>query len=353
MTPITLIIDRTFRGVGRVKKATGTTNPKVVRKLSEMLTELHEDGRLDILRAIRDGKLTLMEVYDAKRRRKLDELVTDATARPLSEAMQAWIDKLEAGVDYSEEHIVSLGQSLKKLTDEKLTKMKAPKVADLPAILETLRDTLGKASPRSFNLARHNASSYVRANFKRSNPLWSAIGAVEPRKVRKPKPRPDLTVEWMRGMFPSPQTDPQDACAWAMALSGMGPKEYWGTWNTMADRVRVYGTKREARVRDVPLVQPIAVPQLSREAFRQRLEHRTKKRVSPYDFRRTFARWMERAGIVRARRRAYMGHSSGDVTDLYEAHEMNAYLKEDAARMRAYIGLPPDNTPPVRLVEEA
>jgi integrase len=351
MTPITLVIDRTFRGLGRIKKATGTTSPVVARKLSEMLTELHEDGRLDILRAIRDGRLTLLEVYDAKRRRKLGELVTDATARPLADAMKAWIKKLEAGVDYSEEHIVSLGQSLKKLTDENLTGMKAPKVADLPAVLEALRDTLGKTSPRSFNLARHNASSYVRANFKRSNPLWSAIGAVEPRKVPKPAARPDLTVEWMRNMFPNPESDKLDACAWALALTGMGPKEYWGRWDIRTDRVRVSGTKREARVRDVPLIQPIAVPQLSREAFRQRLEHRTKKRVTPYDFRRTFARWMERAGVMRSRRKYYMGHSAGDVTALYEASEIDAYLVSDAALMRKYLGLPEPTPQPLRVAK--
>jgi len=340
MTPVTLVIDREFAGVGRIKKASGTTNPVVKRKISKMLTELRSEGRLDILRDIRDGHTSLMEVYDAFRRNALHEIATGATAKPLDAAMGGWIKKLEPGTDYSHDHITSLEQSLKKLLDVRLTGVAAPRVADLPELLETLRDSLGKAQPRSFNLARSAASAYIRAKFKRSHPLYLAINAVERRKEPKPAPRPDLTVEWMRNMFPSPQTDAQDACAWAMALSGMGPKEYWGRWELAADRIKIHGTKREARVRDVPLVESIPSPQITRNAFRLRLEHRCDRKVTPYDFRRTFARWMERAGVMRSRRKYYMGHAAGDVTALYEQSEIDGYLVSDAVLMRKYLGLP-------------
>ena len=33
-----------------------------------------------------------------------------------------------------------------------------------------------------------------------------------------------------------------------------------------------------------------------------------------------------------------MGHKGGDVTDLYEWHEVKAFLAEDAAKLRAFIG---------------
>jgi hypothetical protein len=35
-----------------------------------------------------------------------------------------------------------------------------------------------------------------------------------------------------------------------------------------------------------------------------------------------------------------MGHAAGDVTSLYERHEIDAHLIADAAKMRAWIGLP-------------
>ncbi len=131
----------------------------------------------------------------------------------------------------------------------------------------------------------------------------------------------------------------------------MGPKEFWGKWEALGDRIRIHGTKRDARDRVVPLIQPIAVPRITREAFRQRLEHRTSKRVSPYDFRRTFARWMESAGITRARRIAYMGHQGGDVTSLYERSEITAYLEQDAKALREWLGIEPTAPQPLTIAK--
>lgn len=39
---------------------------------------------------------------------------------------------------------------------------------------------------------------------------------------------------------------------------------------------------------------------------------------------------LQMARVPRARRRMYYGHQSGDVTDLYEAHEMTAFLRRDS-----------------------
>ncbi len=157
-------------------------------------------------------------------------------------------------------------------------------------------------------------------------------------RAKGSNPRPDITVEWMQGMFPD-ATDRIAAAAWSMATTGMGPSEYWGRWDVMADRVRVYGTKREARARDVPLIRSPAVPRLSKDNFRKQINKLTGGRVEPYDFRRTYSRWMERAGIVRARRKMYMGHAAGDVTGLYERHELEAYLVADARLIQVFIGM--------------
>jgi integrase len=61
-------------------------------------------------------------------------------------------------------------------------------------------------------------------------------------------------------------------------------------------------------------------------------------RLRMYDLRRSFAVWMEEAGIPRSRRKSYLGHSAGDVTRLYERRELLAWLQEDAGRLRAYAG---------------
>lgn len=345
MTPVTLIIDRTFPGVGRIKKATGTTNPAVRRKLNRMLTALYDDGRLDILRAIRDNNLSLLQVHDAYQRKALDQLPTVETVKALVPTMRAWVDGLRVPDDYSAKHITSMRTTLGYL------EAAAPKATlhDLPAVLDKLRDSLGKPYPRSFNLARAHCMAFVRATLKRSHELYAQITDIELRKVPKRAERPDLAPDWMRAMFPSPATDPVDAIAWGMAATGMGAEEYWGRWAVMADRVRVYGTKRDARVRDVPLVLAPSAPAMHRRTFEDKVRERTNRAIEPYDLRRCFSRWMESAGVPRIRRKMYMGHAVGDVTELYERHEVEAYLRADALKVREWLGLPSDEPPTLRL----
>jgi hypothetical protein len=332
MMPLTIIVDRQFRGVGRIKRASGTTSQKVVDKINEILTELYDDGRIDLLRAIRDGHITLLEVRDAHRRRKLDALATGATVRPLIKAMRDWSEAMEC----SDKHRISLGTSIAYL------EAASPKatINDAPRVVEGLRKTLGGRHARSFNLARSAVLAFLRDTVKQSHPLWNAVRDVSPRKVVKRAPRPDLTPDWMREMFPNPGTDATDAIAWGMATTGMGAGESWGRWDVRADRVRIFGTKREARVRDVPLTMVPLAPRLHHRTFEDHVRDRTDRKVQPYDLRRCFARWMESAGITRARRIAYMGHAAGDITSLYERHEISAYLVADAEKMRAFVGVP-------------
>ena len=336
MVPTTLVIDRRYRGVGRIKKATGTKVPAVKRKLERMLEALYGDGRLDLLRLIRDGKLSLMEVHDAYQRRALNLLPTGQTVSPLVETMRAWVDGLRIPTDYSKHHVVTMGTSVRYLEKAKPTAL----LSDLPAVLEQLRDSLGKKHPRSFNLLRSHCMAFVRATLKKSNPLWLACSAVEPRKIAKAAPRHPLNPVEMRNWFPAPETDPLDAIAWTMATTGMHAKELWGRWSVKADRIDIHGTKREGRDRSVPLVMLPTVPKWKiartfENAFRKRTTAFT-----PYDLRRTYSNWMESSGIPRTRRRMYMGHGAKDVTDLYEAHEVAAFLVDDGAKLRGFLGIP-------------
>lgn len=328
-----LSIDRIFGGVGRIKKRSGTYTPAVKRKLERMLDGLYDEGRLDILRLIRDGKLTLLEVHHAYQRKALGQLPTGETVVPLTRAMQRWIDGLRVPADYSAGHVASLRTSLAYFTKAN----KRATLADLPRVLEKLRDTLGKEHPRSFNLARAAAMAFVRQTLKRNHPLWLAVAAVEPRKVGTTVQRRPLTPDEMRHWFPSPETDPLDAIAWGMATTGMHRSEYWGAWHVESDCVRIDGTKRKGRKRRVPLVHVPAVPAWHHpRTFEDKLRERTTL-FTPYDLRRTYANWMEAAGIPRTRRRMYLGHGAKDVTDLYEEHEVRAYLAEDATKLTAYL----------------
>jgi hypothetical protein len=47
---------------------------------------------------------------------------------------------------------------------------------------------------------------------------------------------------------------------------------------------------------------------------------------------------MEDPGITRSRRKIYFAHAAGDVSDLYERRELDAWLKDDSARLTAHAG---------------
>ena len=330
-----LIVDRKFTGVGRIKRASGTSDPVVFRKINRDLTRLYEDGRLDILRSLRDKRLGFLEVRDAIQRRALDKLPTGRGAASLDEAWLAWTDSLVVPRDCSKKHKESLETSRRYLAAH------APKalVADLPRAVAELRDDLGKKYPRSFNMLKSAAQAFLRETVGRAHPLWIAVAAVEPRKYRKTVKRRGLELDEMREHFPAPESDPVDAIAWTMATTGMHAEELWGEWSTKPDRIHVEGTKRRGRVRDIPLVRRPSVPRIHRRTFENGVRERGKRSIQVYDLRRTYSHWMEEAGIPRTRRRLYMGHGVKDVTDLYENAEVTRFLAEDAERMCRFLGL--------------
>lgn len=330
----TYILDRTIRGVGRIKVASGTSHLATFNRLNEMIDGLRERGRFDLLRSIKDGTLAPLVVWDAYRVNRLESLPSAETLVPLIAAMRAWSKVHDCGDDrrrqlkYDINHI------------ESQTPKDAP-LTHLPAAITMLRASLGvtEGKRRAFNQVRSTALAFAATTLKRSSAIWRDVQAVDPLTLpaqdRNARP---LELDEMRALFPNRQTDPFDAIAWGMATTGMGQKEYWGRWSVKADRVHIAGTKRSGRVRDVPLVLRPAVPRMHRRTFENKLRERTTEHVA-YDLRRTYAHWMEQAGILRSRRQLYMGHGTGDVTGLYERHEVTGFLVEDARRLRVFLGL--------------
>ena len=260
MTPDTLPIDMVFRGLGRIHRASGTTDKAVRRNIKRMLKRLHQSGRLDVLRALRDGKVSFLTVYDAYLRESLHELPVGDTMPLLREAMATWIE--DATPDYSAKHLENLETSRRRFERHD----KEARVADLPRVLEEMRKTYGRKHPRSFNLDRAAALAFTRATLKRSHPVYVACLAVEERTVPKRTAGAHLTVQAIKGFFPNPDTNKVDRIAWALVTTGMGSKEYFDTpWEIRADRIHISGTKRGGRDRDIPLVRPPATPALSRD----------------------------------------------------------------------------------------
>ena len=119
---------------------------------------------------------------------------------------------------------------------------------------------------------------------------------------------------------------------------GMIPKEYWvDGWEELPDRIRSSGQKRPGRTRDIPKWTRVVQPPLGFSTFRKKLRA-VAPHVRPTDFRRSFARWLEEAGVIPPNQRLYMGHGARTMTDLYKSGEVSGQLEADAEKLRAYTG---------------
>lgn len=319
----TLRFDRVFPGIGRIHRVSGTQNKRVFEKMDAMLITLYGQGRADIIKAIRDRKVEPLVVFDAFNRQRLDELPTADTIRPLGVTMREWRLGNVGSKWGALNHAAAERRVLKDMSA-------SATLADLPPQLMRLRGKMQNTA-RTFNIMRFSVMAFMRDTVTKDSPLYAAVRAV-----------PQLPVE--EKMMHKPQmpmalrTAPLDAetmaCALSMAASGMNPKEYWEDGFDCADGViTIHGKKRKARDRQVPDIGLTVQPPLTRSAFVQRIAD-SEVDFTPVDMRRSFANWCEDAGIPRTRRILYMGHASkGDVTFLYEKHEVAAFLKADREKL--------------------
>lgn len=337
----TFILDRKTR-VGRIAVASGTTHAPTFRRLNEMLTTLDETGRSDLLREIRNGRLKPLAVYEAFRVNELHRLPTGADLKPLKETLDAWLATVDCSASQKAAH---------KTMIAKVTARGQGTVADIVGRLVLIGLDCRKAkTPAQFNRVRSSVLALIRDTMRRSHRLYGEIRDIPVMKEKKSPERHILSwaeVEEKAELM----TDKRDRLAvYGMALTGMGPKEWYiDGWDEREDRIIIHGEKRGRRKRIVPAVradyfnraQPIRDVGVDRERrrFGQRLLAICG--IRPYDLRRSYANWLEAAAIPRTRRKAYMGHAGGDVTSLYERHEVEQFLAEDAKKLEAYLAQAP------------
>jgi len=337
----TFRIDRVVPVVGRIARASGTSDPAVFRaivgqriprhpRIPGMLDLLHRPlGRLDLLRAIRDGHLVAADVYVAWQAGTLEALVTRGAGEALREVAEAWLEGLNA------ETRRGYRGELRRLGALRAGRA----VHELPGLLRTYRAAcLERGVWRAFNLARAAGLALVRDHLGSRSALYAEIADLRPLKRvgRRRLPPAPSHEEFLAGCARLPLAAAR--CAQGMAYTGMNPKEFWGEWGQRPDRVHIEGTKREGRVRDVPWLAPIERPAIARITFRRALQA-AGLGWSPKHFRNFYARWLDEAGIAPVVREQLLGHGVRRMEDLYPRAEVDRLLAELGARIRAYLGL--------------
>lgn len=108
----TFILDREFAEIGRLRRASGTTDPKVFEEMDAMLTGFKSQGRWDLLEGLRDKRFTPLYVFGWFKRRHVDRIPSADVLAGLGATWEAW----STALDCSDEHRRSLGITRKALS---------------------------------------------------------------------------------------------------------------------------------------------------------------------------------------------------------------------------------------------
>ena len=323
MSP-SLYIDKRYHGM-RVHKPIGSMDPEFLKKAEVMLKALSDQWRVGLLQLIQDGTLDIPEVWDAWSNGHIERLPGAGDLKDVSKAVDKWFHRKE----YTDQTERDYRNAIGYVTNG------PAKLGDLPRLLERYRAKCkGTGKHRMFNLARSATQALLKSTFNKHHRLYQDVAAVEPLSIEKAE-IPHLSVAFCREI--AERLGRNGAMWWAMCITGMNPKEYWGRWKVDGDLMRVYGTKRVGRRRIVPLLWVPVKPQITREGFKTALQ-KLDVDVTPKRGRNAYAQWLEEAGVLKSHRDAYLGHGPKTMNDLYTRHEMTAHIEEDAAKMKALIG---------------
>ena len=324
----TYVLKGTFAGV-RVERASGTHDPRRLEDLHAMCRTLADAGRLDVLEDLRDGRVRLLGVWRHYRGGDWSRIPTAEHAKPLQETFEAWRETVPG-----ERHRSDLALALKQLLAHVRP---SATVADLVPAVSSFRVRCARLGVgRQFNKVRDAASAFVKATLTRKHPLYQAIRAIDGLPVTRRFPKHPQTPGEAR-VIAETLGCPAGSVWWILCCTGMGPKEFWTDgWAIEDGHLHVHGQKRAGRDRLVPLIVEVEQTNLTRAAFELRLK-RSGLGVTPYDARRSFANWMDQAGILEVNQQAYLGHGPKTITDLYRWHDVVRFLDEDAEKLVGFL----------------
>jgi len=326
----TFLLDRRIGKLGRLKRASGTTDREEFAALNAMLTRLTRERRWDLLGLVQQHLVTPLELYDRIHRGETHLLPSAEELRSLPRSIEGWLRDAD------------LADRTKEDYAKRLQFPAATRVAALPEILTAARVAAIQSGKRAtFNNMLDAARAFVRDVLKPEHKLYRALPTALDVTRRAGNPQePDQVRVLAQGWLHADSL-------WALCLTAMRRGEYWGTWDALSDRVQIQGVKGRRGVplpRVVPMVYRPARPTVAYSTFYHQLVDRSEGALNVHDLRKTAQRWWEDAGIPDWRIRLYAGHARGgqELATIYrKPRDLTRLLVEDGERMRAWLGDPP------------
>lgn len=358
-------INKSFSGIGRVQRSSGSKSLARARQMEQMLDRLYSSGKGNFVKELRDGLFSLPWLYTKDLAGELDTLVSSTTALSYSGVID-WVEKHKKYSPDTKRSYLSLARKIDRLYPRK-------SVHEMPQMLKDFREHCEENRvTRSFNQTRALFQAYATAVEGKHRPLWIAISNVQPISYSV-KSGQSLTYKQVRELTRDliwarkPDFDRNNINAgfrdadilWSLLLTGMRKSEYLAEWSVAADRIVIHKSAKSRqsgitervvpRIRHVfspiqPLwsrdqVNGICDPGNSFQTFERHLRKITNGSVSPHDCRHTFRTWLMHAGVPEVRAEAYMGHrvNAKDVKKVYTSHDVVPYIIEDATKFEKWL----------------
>lgn len=347
-----LMIDRIFKGVGRLHRSLETTDRREASRRERMLQTLSDQARLDILRGVQAGRLSVAQVAEAFKANRLERLPTAEAMLPLIASVEDWLASGQGSRKPLSEATLASYRSMWQQALRIGVFGSSPTVADVnEARVEAYRNKLWKDGHAPMaNRFWAAAKSFLGQTLGRRHPQVLALQDLR-RYPELKHPRPALTP----GSFWDWHDHTHEAARpalLALGITGMMPSELERLTPEHFDRpsswLLIPGQKTEGRPRIVGVpswgwssIEAVTPWTMDRSRWQKLIIKSAKAAKVPwarlYDLRRAFAQWHQASGTPESRIKAYMGHSTLSMTGGYLRAEVQPYALEDAERMGNYM----------------
>lgn len=351
--------DRVFPGIGRIKRSSGTTNVREFRRRDALLTKLFEMSAVEVLRAFKDGKVTIEEIVEADRSNNVAlSLARLATTSRLAEAIDAALPYMGTAP--------STRQRYRRSFDRLFTlvpELRAARVGDLAHVeWSALSERWGK-SAADWNHLTRAVSRFLSVHLDdKYHPLRREVMRSMPRRAEVPR-TPDQSAELFLKIVAAMPV-PAQPCFLTLALTGMRIGEYvWADRSALRPETRsvcvngktgegvVYLTEEGYALAEAAIPCPLApaptpgqeTGQIKRYGMMHRLYRRAQQEVGVsglrlHDIRHLFGQTAADAGVATAQTQAQLRHTDPRMTLRYE---MPAKARAAAQAVAERLGITP------------
>lgn len=358
--------DRAFPGVGRIKRTSGTQNLREFRRRDALLTKLYETSALDVLRAFKDGKITIEEIVEADRGNHVAlSLARLATTAPLPDAIEAVLPRMGTAPSTRDRYRRSLARLLTVAPE-----LQAARVGDLAAVDWRVVNERWHGSAADWNNMARALSRFLSVHLSdKYHPLRREVMREVPRRAEVPR-TPDQSVELFLKLVAAMPV-PAQPCFLVLALTGMRIGEYvWADRSSLRPETRsvvvrgktgegvVYLTDEGYAIATAAIPCPLApaptpgqtTHQIKRYGMMWRLYRQAQQTVGVsglrlHDIRHLFGQTAADAGVATVQTQAQLRHADPKMTRRYE---MPAQARAAAVAVAQRLGITPVPTPTPR-----